>query len=479
MKEEYNILVAGSTGYVGSLLIPALLKHGYKVRCLARNPDKVRSRNWEGAEVIKGDVLDRESLKEAVKGIDIAFYLVHAMGTWGDFVNRDALSASNFGHSCADAGVRRIIYLGGLGKSDDKYLSDHLKSRHQVGKLLGVSGVPVTELRASIIIGAGSASFEITRDLVKRLPLMITPEWVNSLCEPVSIDDVIFYLVSCIEYENTSGKILEIGGGEILTYLDMMRLVGEVMKKRFFVVKVPVLTPKLSAYWLNLVTSVPMSLAFPLVEGLKNDTICTDFTIRDLIPRRTMGFKESVKKALQKENTDFLESRWTYAFFETCSDLQQKSSYEILRCERVVFSEVKGEKIFHCIKSIGGNTGWYYGNWLFTLRGIFDRLIGGIGTRKGSPPLLNTGDTVDFWRVDKYEEGKYLKLVSELKMPGILWLEFIISSYGSDKSLLREIFTFIPDGIAGYIYWYVTLPVHVFLFSNMAKRIVKKAESTE
>jgi uncharacterized protein YbjT (DUF2867 family) len=475
---EYKILVAGGTGYVGSLLVPALLKKGYKVRCLARNPDKVKSRAWHDIEVMKGDVLDRESLKKALKGIDMAYYLVHAMGARGDFCHRDSLSASNFGHACAGAGVKRIIYLGGLGSDDDKTLSTHLKSRHQVGRLLGVSGVPVTELRASIIIGAGSASFEITRDLVKKLPLMITPKWVNSLCEPVAIDDVLYYLVECVENELTTGQILEIGGGETLTYLDMMRQIGEVMGKRFFVIKVPVLTPKLSAYWLNLVTSVPMSLAFPLVEGLKNDTICNDSTIRELIPYKTMSFKDAVRKALEKENTDFLESRWTYAFFDTGSDLQKKSSYEILRCERVLVSGATGEKIFHYIKSIGGNTGWYYGNWLFTLRGIFDRILGGIGTRKGRPSKfnLNAGDTVDFWRVDKYEEGKYLKLVSELRMPGILWLEFIASSHSSEKTLFREIFTFIPDGMAGYIYWYLTLPVHLFLFSNMARRIIKKAE---
>jgi len=469
-----NILVAGATGYVGSLLVPKLIEKGHNVRCLARNPEKAKSLFPEYVEIVKGDVLSPETLRDGMKGIEVAYYLVHAMGAWGDFKNRDAISASNFGNAAARAGIKRIIYLGGLGKNDDK-LSPHLKSRHQTGKLLGISGVPVTELRASIIIGAGSASFEITRDLVKRLPFMVTPKWVNSLCEPIGIDDVLFYLTSCVEEEKTVGQILEIGGGDILTYMDMMRQVGEIMGRRFIALKVPVLTPKLSAYWLNLVTSVPMSLAFPLVEGLKNDTICTDNTIRELIPHKTMKFKDAVTKALEKGKTDFLEARWTQAYVDRGSEPEKRNSYEILRCERLVFSAYTPEKIFHHIKAIGGDKGWYYGNTMLRLRGILDRLMGGIGNRTGrrDPHNLRVGDTVDFWRVEKYEENKYVKLVSEIMLPGMLWLEFIVENNG-EKTVLREIFSFIPDGLIGYIYWYIFLPVHIVIFTNMAKEIVKQ-----
>ena len=379
---NYRILVTGATGYVGGRLVPELIKEGYYIRCLARNPEKVKGRNWKNIDVVKGDVLKPETLAPALEGIDIAYYLIHAMGKWGDFKERDAKSAHNFAEAAKKAGIKRIIYLGGLAYEKDN-LSPHLKSRHETGKILASTGIAVTEFRASIIIGSGSASFEITRDLVKNLPFMITPKWVNSLCEPIAIKDVIYYLKECLNFPKTEGEILEIGGGEVLTYLDMMRKTGEVMSRKFYVIKVPVLTPRLSAYWLNLVTSVPMSLAFPLVEGLKNDTVCKDGKIKELMPHETMKFKESVKKALEEERKDFLASRWNEAYTTPLISSKQKVSHEVLRCERVVFSFAKKEKIFQVIKSLGGNRGWIYGNFLLWSRGVLDRLIGGVGTIKG------------------------------------------------------------------------------------------------
>jgi uncharacterized protein YbjT (DUF2867 family) len=281
-----RILIAGATGYVGSRLVPLLVEKGYYVRCLARNPEKLRNKNWRDIDIIQGDVLDPASLEAALANIDVAYYLVHAMGDRGDFREKDRQSASNFALAAKTKKVKRIIYLGGLGDADQN-LSKHLRSRHEVGHILGSHGVPVTELRASVIIGSGSASFEIIRDLVKKLPVMITPRWVKSRCQPIAIDDVLYYLIAILDNPRTVNETFDIGGAEILSYEAMMKQVAQIMRRPIKVINVPVLTPHLSAYWLNLVTTVPMSIAFPLVEGLRNDTICIDQRIQEyLLPSK-------------------------------------------------------------------------------------------------------------------------------------------------------------------------------------------------
>jgi uncharacterized protein YbjT (DUF2867 family) len=465
-----KILIAGATGYVGTRLIPKLVEEGHVIRCLARNPEKLTDRNWPGVEFVQGDVLDLTSLKSALKDIDIAYYLVHAMGNQGDFRSRDKQSARNFALAAKLNGIERIIYLGGLGDPEQN-LSDHLQSRQEVGRILNSTGIAVTELRAAIIIGWGSASFEIIRDLVKKLPVMITPRWVKSRCQPIAIDDVLYYLIAVLKDSRTIGETFDIGGDEILTYEAMMRQVALIMGKKLKIINVPVLTPHLSSYWLNLVTSVPMSIAFPLVEGLRNDTICSDQRINEYIPLTKTSFKDAVRMALQTAKNNYLESRWTQADIidNTVTDsLNGKFLYD----EQILSSPATAKEIFHRIQKIGGTTGWYYANWAWKLRGIFDRLIGGIGMRRGRrhPTELRVGDTIDFWRVEKLKIDSYLKLRAEMKLPGIAWLEFKVNQEGS-KTILVQRASFKPANWFGYAYWYLLLPVHLLIFKNMARKI--------
>jgi len=470
-----KILVAGASGYVGSRLVPRLTEKGFEVRCLARNPEKLAGRSWKDVEFVKGDVLMPDTLLPALHGIDAAYYLIHAMGNAGDFSEKDAISARNFAEAAAKAGIQRIIYLGGLGDHGDN-LSEHLKSRQEVGKILGESGVPVTELRASVIIGSGSASFEIIRDLVKKLPLMITPRWVNSLCQPIAIRDVLNYFIGVLEEPRAAGEVYDIGGREVLPYADMMRQVAEVMGTRLRIFNVPVLTPRLSAYWLNLVTSVPMSIAFPLVEGLRNDTICRDNRIRELLPIPLTPFKEAVARALNIEKQYGVESRWTEASTYQAAE-GAANRYRLLKDVQVIHTGIAPEKVFRSLQKIGGNTGWYYANWAWKLRGAFDRMIGGVGMRRGRrhPVDLRVGDTLDFWRVVEFQPGKYLKLRAEMKIPGIAWLEFTVGSEG-EKTFLNQTASFKPAGWFGVAYWYAMMPFHFFIFRNMARKIVDGAE---
>jgi uncharacterized protein YbjT (DUF2867 family) len=473
-----NIFIAGASGYVGSRLVPRLLEKEYRVRCLARYPEKLKSRSWRGVEIVQGDVLKPETLLPALQGMDAAYYLVHAMGNSGDFSEKDALSARNFARAAAEAGLQRIIYLGGLG-DEDQNLSEHLKSRREVGVILGQTGIPVTELRASIIIGSGSASFEIIRDLVKKLPLMITPRWVNSLCQPIAVRDVLNYLTGILEEPRTAGQTFDIGGEEKLTYADMMRLVAEVMGKKLFIIHVPVLTPHLSAYWLNLVTTVPMSIAFPLVEGLRNDTVCRDNRIRELLPIALTPFISAVKRALDIEKQHRVESRWTEASSYRDGEILP-GKHRWLKDIRVIYSDIAPEKIFARVQKIGGDTGWYYADWAWKLRGILDRLIGGVGMRRGRrhPVDLRVGDPLDFWRVGEFQPGRYLKLRAEMKVPGVAWLEFKTEKNEAGKTVFHQIASFKPHNWFGTAYWYAAGPAHFFIFRNMARRIVQAAGQT-
>lgn len=473
MKRTQNILVAGATGYVGGHLIPRLLEAGFPVRCMARSPDKLRDRSWKNIDIAYGDALEPDSLNEALTDIDVAYYLIHSMGKAGDFESKDVKAARNFGKACAEMGVKRIIYLGGLGNSGDD-LSPHLKSRQEVGRILGEHGVPVTELRASIIIGAGSSSFEIIRDLVKKLRIMITPKWVNSRCEPIAIQNVITYLVECLTHDKTVGEILEIGGGEIFTYGDMMRQVGSLMGKQIIMISVPVLTPRLSAYWLNLVTTVPMSIAYPLIDGLRNDTVCEDHRIRQWIPIRLKPFKEAVANALKEEE---LVARWTEARRATEKYNLPDDSKSLLTNKQIVTTKVSPQSVFHAVERIGGENGWYSIGWAWKLRGLMDRIIGGVGMRRGrrDPEELRAGDPLDFWRVLEINRDRSVTLMAEMKLPGTAWLDFKISRTGENTQFIQTAI-FEPSGWFGYIYWYLLLPIHPLIFRTMARNLVKYAE---
>lgn len=476
VQTKLKIAVLGASGYVGGRLVPKLLEEGYSVRCLARNPEKLSSRDWPSAEIIYGDVLNPDSLSPALQNIDVLYYLVHSMQGKADFKDLDIRASKNCGAAARAAGVKRIIYLGALAKQSTD-LSPHLKSRQEVGNVLRQAGVEVTELRASIIIGSGSASFEIIRDLVKKLPLMITPRWVRSLCEPISIDNVLEYLLACLEEPRTVNQILEIGGGEVLSYGNMMKAVAEVMGKKLVMISVPVLTPRLSGYWLNIVTTVPMSIAHPLVEGLRNDSVTTDHRIREWINIELHPFKESVRKALEEDQQGLLASRWTEAENSLSTISEKNIQLKVLQDQRIVKSELPAEKIFQVFQSVGGDNGWYYANWLWQLRGIMDRMIGGVGMRRGRrhPIEIRIGDAIDFWRVEKFEPGRSLKLKAEMKLPGQAWLEFKVQSTPDQTSVFEQNATFFPANWIGYFYWYAIFPVHMLVFKNMAKSIVRYA----
>lgn len=473
MRRSKKIAVAGATGYVGGHLVPALHNAGYHIRCLARTPEKLSGRPWDYAEVVQADVFDLPSLESALSDIDIAFYLIHSMENSSDFTEQDNRAASNFAEMAKHNGVQRIIYLGGLGGDDDT-LSRHLQSRQEVGRLLGKTGIPVTELRASVIIGSGSASFEIIRDLAKKLPLMITPRWVNSLCEPISIENVIKYLVGTLETPETVGEVLEIGGGDVLAYSEMLRKVSASLGRPLFMIKVPVLTPRLSAYWLNLVTSVPMQIAYPLVDGLRNDTICHDFRIREWIPQELHSFDTSIRLALA-EDEEIVQSRWTEASVQSFSK-EIGDSDLIFRDVRTVESEFTVPELFDRVKQIGGETGWYSVDWAWKLRGLLDRIIGGVGMRRGrrDPADMRIGDVIDFWRVVDYEPVRYLRLQAEMKLPGQAWLEFEVMESENSRAKLIQTASFIPSGFLGHLYWYMLYPAHNLIFHTMARNIASE-----
>jgi uncharacterized protein YbjT (DUF2867 family) len=473
-----TILVTGATGYIGSRLAWRLLSGGGSVRAMARDPRRLEALSIAGAECVAGDALEPASLAPALRGVDVAYYLIHSMGTGTDFAARDREAAGNFAAACAAAGVRRIVYLGGLGQSTAS-LSKHLASRQETGDVLRTGSVPVTELRAAIIVGAGSASFEIIRDLARKLPVMICPRWVRSRCEPIALDQVLDYLVGVLDEPRTTGQVLEIGGGEVLTYQEMMRECAAALGKRVRIITVPVLTPRLSSYWLNLVTSVPMSIARPLVEGLRNDVVTTDHRIRAWIHVAPMTFRQAVDRALAEDGAGPLASRWTGATGRAGGTTVPRSS-RVLRDERTLHANASPAALFAAVERIGGETGWYYANWLWRLRGAIDRVLGGVGLRRGrrDPTAVRLGDPIDFWRVDELVPGGRLRLRAEMKVPGTATLEFEVGTpRDGNGAVLVQRAEFDPRGQWGRAYWAALRPIHGFVFRGMAEGIVRSAES--
>jgi len=475
-----TILVTGATGYIGGRLATRLLARGHRVRAMARDPRRLGALAAAGAECVAGDVLRPESLAPALDGVAVAYYLIHSMSSGVDFAQQDHAAAGNFAAACAAAGVRRIIYLGGLGQSGPA-LSKHLASRQEVGNVLRAGPVPVTELRAAIIVGAGSASFEIIRDLARKLPVMICPRWVRSRCEPIALDQVLEYLIGVLDEPRTVGEVLEIGGGEVLTYEDMLRQTAAALGKRVRIVVVPVLTPRLSSYWLNLVTSVPMDIARPLAEGLRNDVVTSDHRIREWIVLPPVTFREAVDRALAEDRAGPLASRWTGAAGAARPESLARPG-AILRDERVLHTDASPAALFATVEHLGGTTGWYYGDWLWRLRGVLDRLVGGVGMRRGrrDPVAIALGDPIDFWRVEEFVPGKLLRLRAEMKVPGRATLEFEVGAPAEGGgAVLTQRAEFEPGGNWGRAYWHALRPLHALVFRGLAAGIVRRAEARE
>ena len=480
VAERPRVLVTGATGYVGGRLVPALLARGFAVRCIVREPGKVAARPWRddpNVDVRVHDLEDRDGVTDAMRGCVAAYFLVHSMITASEeYRSRDEHLARTFAQSADEAGVARIVYLGGLGELGDD-LSEHLTSRREVEHVLSSAGVPVTTLRAAMIIGSGSASFEILRYLVEHLPVMLTPRWVRTKSQPISIRNVIHYLVTCLEVPETTGQTLDIGGPEVVSYRELMRMMAAARRlKPRLVVPVPVLTPRLSSLWIHLVTPVPHTIARPLAEGLRNRTVCRDDRATRWMPQRLMTMREAIDAALGKQQSATVETAWTDAgAMPGDPDWAGGTTYVDRHETDVAASAVE---TYAAVLGIGGENGWYKGNWLWRIRGWMDKLIGGPGLRRGrrDPHQVAVGDALDFWRVVAVEPGKGMQLRAEMKLPGTALLEFEVEGRG-EHSRLAVTARFKPRGLTGIVYWYSVLPLHVLVFRGMLRGLKSAAET--
>jgi uncharacterized protein YbjT (DUF2867 family) len=473
------ILLTGATGYVGGRLLQALELAGDRIRCMTRHPESLRHRARERTEIVTGDVLDPASLPASLAGVDTAYYLVHALASANSFELEDRLAARDFAAAALKAGVKRIIYLGGLGAGDG--LSAHLRSRQEVGRIFRESGVPTIEFRASIVIGSGSASFEMIRALVEKLPVMITPRWVNTLTQPIAIEDVIAYLTQALEVKCDGSCVFEIGGADRVSYMGLMNEYAKQRRLGRWMIPVPVLSPRLSSLWLGLVTPVYARVGRELVDSLRNETVVKDRAADYYFEISPLGFREALSRALINEDREFAETRWSDAF-STIRALAQRGDADYGRRivdSRSVRTEFGDAAAFRAIERLGGGNGWYYGNWLWKLRGLLDLFFGGPGVRRGrrDPERLGVGDTVDLWRVEEIQPGRLLRLVAEMRLPGRAWLQFEVEPSGSG-SVIRQTAMFDPVGLMGRFYWYLLYPLHQLVFAGMLKGIAESVKES-
>lgn len=475
------VLVTGVTGYIGGRLVPQLIEAGYLIRVLVRDRHRLQGRAWlSQVEVVEGDVLDPASLQAAMSGVALAYYLVHSMSGSTDFDRRDLQAARNFGDAAYTNGLERIIYLGGLGDPQSD-LSKHLRSRQQTGQALTESGVPVTEFRAAIVVGSGSISFEMIRYLTERLPVMICPRWVFTRVQPIAIRDVLTYLVAALETPESAGRIIEIGGSEVLTYGDMMWGYARVRGLQRWLLSVPVLTPRLSSYWVHLVTPIPASIARPLIDGLRNEVVVRDSIGRDLFPQvQPMDYKSAVSLALSDLEARHIETSWSDALVNSQGDivpvmLSTQEGMIIERRQQMV--PVPQTAVFKMVSRLGGQTGWLYLNWAWRVRGWIDRIVGGVGLRRGrrDPETIRIGDAIDFWRVESVEPDKHLRLRAEMKLPGRAWLQFETLPHEAGQTRLVQTAFFAPKGLLGLVYWYALYPVHRMIFAGMIRNLARSA----
>ena len=478
-------LVTGATGYIGGRLVRELLKAGYKVKVLARFPDRLRDMPWiNQVEVVAGDALDENSIIQAMNNVDVVYYLLHALNQGPEFVEIETKMAQIFANSAKQKNVQKIIYLGGLIPSQK--LSQHLESRKITGEILRNSGVPTIELRAGVVIGSGSASFEMLRYLSERLPIMITPKWVKTRIQPIAVRDVLYYLVNAASLENEINRSFDIGGPNILTYKDMMNRYCKVagLRKRI-IIPVPLLTSKLSSHWVSFVTPVPGSIAKPLVRSLINEVVCKEDDIKQYIPDPEGGltdFEKAVELALMRVKDAQVSTRWSSAQIPGVpsepmpSDPQWTggSLYEDLQQIEI---ETSSHEVWKVVEAIGGEHGYFSLDWAWEIRGIMDRMVGGVGLRRGrrDPNSLHVGEALDFWRVEERIPDQLLRLRAEMRVPGKAWLEFKIEEINENKCKLSQRAVFYPKGLAGHAYWWSVIPFHGLVFPGMCKNIAKKA----
>jgi len=478
-----TVFLTGATGYVGGRLVPRLLEAGYEVRCLARSRRKLESRVWAGrpgVSVVEGDAADEDLLADSMRGSAAAYYLVHSMLAAGEeYAARDRALAEVFARAAARARVARILYLGGLGETG-RGLSEHLASRREVETALASTGVPTTVFRAAMIIGSGSASFEILRYLVERLPVMITPRWVRTEAQPIAIRNVLHYLVAALETPETAGRTLDIGGPDILSYQTIMRILEEERGlRRRIVLPVPVLTPRLSSLWIHLVTPVSHRIARPLAEGLRNRVVCRNDEAHRLMPQRLLSVREAIAAALGRTAARTVETSWIDA--GPLPGDPDWSGGTVFDDRRAIVLRATPEETFRAVCRIGGGNGWYAADALWRLRGLLDRLAGGPGLRRGrrDPENVGYGDALDFWRVTGIERSRLLDLRAEMELPGEGLPSFAIEPDGTNsaRTRLTQTARFLPRGLAGLLYWYAVLPLHRIVFAGMLEGIRRAAES--
>lgn len=487
-----RLLVTGATGYIGGRLIPQLLDRGHEVRVLARHPERLSERSWiDQVEVFQGDAEDPEALGRAMAGADGAYYLMHSLTAGHGFEDQERNMATIFGDQARKAGLQRIVYLGGMVPDvPEKKLSPHLRSRAEVGRILRSSGVPTIELRAGVIIGSGSASFEMLRYLTERLPVMVTPLWVKTRTQPIAVRDVLYYLVGAMEAPGVINRAFDIGGPDVTTYAGMMHGFASVAGlPRRVLLPVNVLSPGLSSHWVGLVTPVPSSIARPLVESLKVEVVARNHDIADIVPDPPEGllpFREAVRLAIKRVQDADVATRWASASVAGAPsdplpedpDWSGGTLYTDIR-EELVDADIT--RVWDVVEGIGGEHGWYSANWMWRLRGLADRVVGGVGLRRGrrDPNRLRVGDALDFWRVEAHEPPVLLRLRAEMKLPGLAWIEWHLEPRGAEQTLLRQRAVFFPHGLSGHAYWWAVAPFHAFVFPPMIRGMADEARAKQ
>lgn len=480
MTHRRRILLTGATGYVGGRLLPMLLERDdLIVRCMVRDAQRLVGRADERVELAEADALDADAVRAALTGVDTAYYLIHALGSGGDFAEQEQRAARHFADAAEDAGVGRIIYLGGLG--DDPSVSPHLQSRRDVGRIFRQSNVPTVEFRASIIVGSGSLSFELVRALTRKLPMMVVPKWGRSQAQPIAIEDVLAYLNAAIDIPLDTSRVYEIGGPDRVSYVDLMKEYARQRGLWRLMVPVPVLTPHLSSWWLALVTPVYARIGRKLIDSCSTPTTVNDDAATrdfDIQPR---GYREAIERALDREDERFAMTRWSDAISSVPAGRRrfggQRHGSRLIDT-RVIETSADPASAFVPIRRIGGRVGWYRGNFLWKLRGLMDALVGGVGLRRGrrDPENLTIGDTLDFWRVEAYEPDRLLRLRAEMRLPGRAWLQFEVEPTETG-SRIRQTAEYDPRGLLGLAYWYAIWPLHEYVFGGMLRAIARQGES--
>ena len=474
------ILVTGATGYIGGRLVPQLLREGHRVRVLVRSRARASSRSWsERVEISVGDAFNPQDLSRALDGVDTAYYLIHSMSSGVSFGDLDVRAARAFGLAARRASVKRIIYLGGLGEPGAD-LSRHLHSRHETGQALREGEVPVTEFRAAVIVGAGSISFEMIRYLVERLPVMVCPRWIYSRIQPIAVDDVLSYLVSSLSVPESAGKIVEIGGRDVTTYRGLTLGYARARGLRRLLLPVPVLTPRLSSYWVHWITPIPANITVALVEGLRNDVVVTKNLARALFPDiEPLDYTSAIDRVIDDLDHGHIHTSWTDA---AGPESEQKPGVRLESSQGMIIERrhrripAPASDVFRVVAGIGAARGWYFANWTWRIRGALDRLLGGVGLRRGRrhPDDLRIGDALDFWRVEDLRDDKLIRLRAEMKLPGRAWLQFRLRPEADGATLLEQTAAFSPKGLAGLAYWYALYPIHAWIFDGLATAIARR-----